>query len=185
MRVLAGLLWILVTASVAFASEGAHHEISLKMEIFRIINFAVFVWLLYKFAGNAVKKYFTERRENISRSLEEAKKVREEAQRMYNEAKAKVENLESEVKAILSNAEKEKEEQVARIREETEKMVQRIKEQAKATVNLEVERAKLELQQEAIDLAVEVAQKLLQEKITPEDQKRLLSDYINKVKEVH
>lgn len=52
-------------------------------------------------------------------------------------------------------------------------------------MDLEVERAKIELQREAIDLAVEVAQQVLKENITPEDQKNLLKDYINKVKEVH
>lgn len=102
MRVLYSLFCLAFLFGTAFASEGAHHEVSLKMEIFRIINFLIFAWLLYKFAGNAIKNYFKERRENIARSIEEAKKSREEAEKRYNEAKAKVANLEKEVQAIIA-----------------------------------------------------------------------------------
>ncbi len=184
-RFAVSLTFLLLLVQVALASEGGHHEVSLKMEIFRIINFAVFLWLLWKFAGNALKNHFAQRRESIARSIEEARRAREEAEKRFEEAKAKVANLEREVEQILKNAERERDEQVARIKEETQRMVERMRQQAKATVDLEVERAKRELQQEAVNLAVELAEGLLKEKVTPEDQRSLLKDYINKVKEVH
>ena len=185
MRAVLSLLWIFAVVGVAFASEGAHHEVSIKMEIFRIVNFVVFVWLLYKFAGNAVKNFFSQRSRQIQESIEEAKRARSEAEKRFNEAKSKVANLEQEVQQILKNAERESNEQVAKIREETQKMVERIKQQAKAAADLEVQKAKIELQKEAIELAVSMAETMLKEKITPEDQKNLLKDYITKVKEVH
>ena len=108
-----------------------------------------------------------------------------EAERSYAEARKKIENLENEVKEILANAEREKEEQIRRIQEETEVMISRIKEQARLASELEVKRAKMELQKEAVDLAVNLAENLLKEKLSPEDHKRLVEDYIAKVKEVH
>ncbi len=184
-RALLSIALLCLWVGLAIASEGAHHQVDPKMEIFRIINFLIFLAILWKFAGNAVKNYFSQRSEQIAKAIDEAKKAREEAEARYSEAKAKVANLEKEIEQILKNAERERDEQVARIREETQRMVERMRQQTKTAVELEVERAKLELQREAIDLAVEVAEKLLKEKITPEDQKRLLEDYINKVKEVH
>ncbi len=72
-----------------------------------------------------------------------------------------------------------------RIREETERMVQRIKEQAEAAADLEVKKARMELQREAAELAVGMAEGLLKENFTDEDQKRLLSEYTTKIKGVH
>ncbi len=185
MRRFLPVLGLLLLFTPAFAMGGGHAEVDPKMELFRIINFVVFVWLLYKFAGNAVKKFFSDRKEQIAQAIEEAKKARIEAEERFEEAKKKVSNVEQEVQAILKNAERERDEQVAKIREETHRMVERIRQQAKAATDLEIQRAKLELQKEAIDLAVDMAQNLLKEKITPEDQRNLIKDYITKVKEVH
>ncbi len=184
-RVLLTLCLVLVPVVVLASEGGAHHEVSMKMEIFRIVNFVIFLWLLYKFTGKAVRNYFVGRREQIAASIEEAKRAQEEAKKSLEEAKARIAGLEKEVSQILANAEKERDEQIARMREETQRMVERVREQAKAAADLEVKKAKTELQREAIDLAVNMAENLLRERITPEDQKNLITDYINKVKEVH
>ncbi len=184
MRRLIGTILFVLIPLVVWASEGAHHEVSIKMEIFRIINFVIFLWLLYKFTGNYIKKQFIDRKQNIASAIEEAQKSREEAKRHLEEARGKIANLEREISHILEQAEKEKNEQIARIREETQRMVARLKEQAKVATELEVKKAKQELQQEAIELAVNMAENLLKEKITPEDQKNLFADYVSKVKNI-
>ncbi len=173
---------------LVFASETAgeaHEAVNVKMELFRIINFLIFAVLLYKFAGKPVINFFKTRKEGIDRAIREAEEARKVAEQRYQEAMKRVENADKEIKEILEHAKKERDEQIELIRKETEMMIERIKEQSKAAADLEIKRAKIELQKEAVDLAVNLAEGLLKEKLTPEDQKRLIQDYITKVKEVH
>ncbi len=170
---------------LAAEAEGAHEAVNIKLEILRIVNFLVFAFLLYKFAGKAVINFFKTRRDGIERAITESERAREEAERRYQEVLKRIENADNEIKQILEHAQKEKEEQINLIRKETQLMIERIKEQSRAAADLEIKRAKIELQKEAVDLAVSLAEGLLKEKLTLEDQKRLIKDYITKVKEVH
>ena len=177
------LLWVgLVWAG---EGEGGEHHVSLMMEAFRVINFIIFAALLYKFVAQPVKNYFKERVHTIELALKEAREAKEEAEKKAREYSEKLKNAEVEIKDMLYQAEKERDEQMRRIREETEKMVQRIKEQAQAAADLEVKKARAELQREAAELAVGMAEGLLKENFTDEDQKRLLSEYTTKIKGVH
>jgi len=185
--VLAVLVVVLLWVGLVWASEGegGEHHVSLMMEAFRVINFVIFAFLLYKFAGQPLKNYFKKRVHTIELALKEAKEAKEEAERKAREYSEKLKNAEVELKDMLFQAEKEREEQMIRIREETEKMVQRIKEQAEAAADLEVKKARMELQRQAAELAVGMAEGLLKENFTDEDQKRLLSEYTTKIKGVH
>ncbi len=186
-RVFTVLLLVLLWTGLVWASggEGGEHHVSFMMEAFRVINFVVFAFLLYKFVGQPVKNYFKERVHTIELALKEARETREEAEKRAQEYAAKLKNAEVELKDMLYQAERERDEQMRRIREETEKMVQRIREQAEAAANLEVKKARLELQREAAELAVNMAEGLIKENFTDEDQQRLLSEYATKIKGVH
>ena len=170
-----------------FASEGheASHHFDPKMELFRLINFLIFLFLIYKFAGKSLKNFFSGRVENIKRGLEEAEKAYTSALSKYDEAKAILSKMDEEVKAIYDRARIEAEEQARRIKEETDRMVERLREQAKSACDLEIKRAKKELEKEVADLAVTLAKEILVKNISGEDHRRLLEDYVNKVREVH
>ena len=60
-------------------------------------------------------------------------------------------------------------------------MSQDIVERARLSVNVELDRAKADLKAEAVQLAVELAEKKISEQTSDEDQKRLLAGYINKM----
>ncbi len=178
------LFFLFVGIALAGEGEEAHH-VSFMMEAFRAINFVIFVFLLYKFAGQPVKNYFKERVHSIEVALKEAREAQEEAQRRAKECAEKVKGAEVELKGLLYQAGKERDEQVERVREETEMMVERIREQAGVAADLEVKKARKELQKEAAELSVGMAERLLKESFTDKDQERLLKEYATKIKGVH
>ena len=172
--------------ALAGGGEGGEvHHVSLLMEAFRVFNFLVFALILYKFVGQPVKNYFRNRLHNIELALKEAREAKEEAQLRSREYSEKLKNADAELKDVFYRAEKERDEQMRRIGEETDKMVKRILEQTEAAADLEVKKAKLELQKEAADLAVSMAETILKESFGDEDQKRLIKDYTDKLREVH
>lgn len=180
-------VFMLLYPFILFASEGheASHHFDPRMELFRLVNFLVFLFLLYKFAGKSLKNFFGSRVENIKRGLEEAEKAYTSALSKYDEAKAVLAKMDEEVRAIYDRARLEAEEQSRRIKEETERMIERLREQAKSACDLEIKRAKKELEKEVADLAVTLAKEILVKNISDEDHRRLLQEYVNKVREVH
>lgn len=181
------IILVVFVPFVAFAAteEAQGHHVDIKMELFRVINFLIFLVLVYKFAGKAISGFFRNRAETIKKGLEEAERAYNEATEKYNFAKQKIENLDVEIQLLFDNAKREAEEQVNRIKEETEAMIKKIKEQAASARELEVRHAKRELELWASELAVSMAKDVLGKAITELDHKKLIEEYINKVKEVH
>jgi len=181
--------WVAVISlslpSIVLAAEEEAHHVSPFMEISRIINFLIFAFILYKLAGEPIKNFFKNRTQSIEAALKEAQKAKEESEKKFKEYELKLIKADEELKQMLQNAEREGQEQMKRIQQETEKIVDRIKEQAEAAADLEVKKARVQLQKEYADLAVKLAEGLLKEAFTEEDQKRLIKDYTAKIKEVH
>ncbi len=62
--------------------------------------------------------------------------------------------------------------------QESEKMKEKILEQAKTNIEFEVKMAKDALRLEAAELAIQLSEQKLKEKITPEEQEKLLQESI-------
>ncbi|MCP4906235.1 MAG: hypothetical protein GY910_14760, partial [bacterium] len=74
-------------------------------------------------------------------------------------------------------AERERE----KILEEAQQTAERIRSEAGTAVEREVRRAQEELRREAAELALEMAENLLREKMGDEDQSRLVEEFIARV----
>lgn len=179
--------FILLLPAVVLAAggEGEVHHVSLFMEISRLVNFLIFVFILYKLAGEPIKNYFRNRAHSIEVAIKEAQEAREEAYKRAKEYEERLLKADMELKEVLVQAERERDEQIKRVREETKRILERIREQSEAAADLEVKKAKVELRRESADLAIKIAEGLLRESFTDEDQRRFLREYAAKVKEVH
>ena len=77
----------------------------------------------------------------------------------------------------MERAEQEK----AQILEDARASAERIKRDAASGVDREIERAKQALREEAADLSVELAGKLLQEQVTDGDRDRLVDEFVSDI----
>jgi F-type H+-transporting ATPase subunit b len=154
-----------------------------KSEIPRIVNFVVIVVLLWFFLRKPLARYFANRREGIQKLLEEAVRARDEAEAKVEEYREKMRNLEQEVAALQSEAEGERENLRQSLLEEARKSADRVIEQARVNIDLERKRATDSLKTEASLLALELAEDLLKENISPEDRERINRECIEGLKE--
>jgi F-type H+-transporting ATPase subunit b len=60
----------------------------------------------------------------------------------------------------------------------------RIRQQAKVVAEQEVKKARTALRREMVALSIELAEKLLKEATHPQDQERLVREYIGKMREI-
>ena len=184
----AAALLLIVSASVAVAAADAHHVDSgvlIKDFLYRMFNFAVTFGLLAYFVTKPIRKGLAGRREGIENALKEAQAAKEKAETRYAEYDEKLTKASAEIDDIYASIKREGELERDRIIAEAKEMAEKISQDAEKAASREIAKAKAELRQEATNMAIEIARDLLTQKVTGDDQKRLVNEYIQKVGELH
>jgi len=186
------LVGLFVAAAQASETAGAEHKSLftilaedpmplLKDFFWRILNIAILLWIIIKFAGKSVREFFAGRRESLQQGVSEAQEAKAAAEKIYNEYQAKLAGLEDELKAMEEKSRLEAEREQERMRQETEALVAKLKLQARQMADQEVASAQRTLRNEAAKLAVEVAERLVKENVDDSDRQRMVENYLEKV----
>lgn len=146
-----------------------------------IAVFLVLLFLLRKFAWGPLLAALEERQAGIRKSLDDADKARRELAEVQTKASALIGKARMEADAILSEARTDG----VRIRQELRDLAQKeaeaITRNARQQIQLERDRAVAELRQEAVDLSVLIASKLVRRNLTREDNAALIEDALQQV----
>jgi F-type H+-transporting ATPase subunit b len=178
---------LLLFAAVAFANEGGGEEAEslgaiLKGYVWPVINFLILVGLLVFFIKKMdLKGFFKKRTELIEQSLREAREAKELAQKALAEVEERLKTKDSEIEHIIAAARQSGENEKARLIEEGDKLKTRILEQAKTNIDYEVKKAKESIKEEAVEIAMELAEKKLKEKLSKDEQLKLLEESLAKI----
>ncbi|MCK5505268.1 MAG: F0F1 ATP synthase subunit B, partial [Thermodesulfovibrionia bacterium] len=172
----------IVLVSAASASGGGGHG-ETQGWLWLIVNFSLLAGILVFFGRKPVKEYFQKRTEMIEKSLKEASEARELAQKTLLEVQSRFKNTDSEIEEILQAARKSGEKEKAAVIAEGEKLKEKIIEQAKANIDFELQKAKEQIKSDAALLALELAEKEIQEKLGKKEQEALINDYIKRLEE--
>ena len=128
-----------------------------------------------------ISGFFKKRTELIEQSLREAREAKELAQKALAEVEERLKTKDSEIENIIASARLSGEKEKARLAEEGEKLKARILEQAKTNIDYEVKRAKEAIKDEAVEIAMELAEKKLKEKLSKDEQLKLLEESLAKI----
>jgi F-type H+-transporting ATPase subunit b len=185
-QILAFALFNLAIASFVFASsgggEGAEHAAPWwKDYIWKIINFLLLFILLFKFAKKPMQNFFQKRTELIEKTLNEAKEAKAASLKALQEVETRLKAKDTEIEAILAASRKSGEQERDSIIVESDRLKAKIMEQAKTNIEYELKQAKEAIKAEAVELAMELAEKKLKEKWTKEEQEKLLEDSLTKI----
>lgn len=146
-----------------------------------IAVFLVLLFLLRKFAWGPLLAALEERQAGIRKSLDDADEARRELAEVQTKASALIGKARMEADAILSEARADG----VRIRQELRDLAQKeaeaITRNAQQQIQLERDRAVAELRQEAVDLSVLIASKLVRRNLTREDNAALIEDALQQV----
>lgn len=176
------IISLCASAGVACASqEGGHGGSMLWPFIFSVINFILFLFVLYIFALPRIKSFFSERSEKIQQALKEAEEAKTLAENKLREYEKRIAFLGKEVEEIRKAVGMEGEIEKERIIASAEKEAETIKWQAKIIAEQELKQAKAELRKEFAKLSLERAEKIIKEKINEADHARLVKDYITQI----
>jgi len=170
--------------SIAYASgvgeEGSAEAIA-KDYLWKIINFGILFFIIFKFGKKPLQDFLKKRAELIEKSLKEAKEAKELAQKALAEVEERLKARDREIREMVSSAKESGEKEKARLIEEGSRMKEKILEQAMANIAYEVKMAKKTIMDEAAAIAIELAEEKLKEKLTQEEQLKLLEESLAKI----
>jgi F-type H+-transporting ATPase subunit b len=144
--------------------------------IWTIVTFLVLAGLLRKFAWRPLLEALDRRQEAIRKSLDEAKTARQELARLNDESARVLAAARAEADAIISrtraDAARAGEEMKLKARADAEHIVRN----AEREIALETSRALQKVREEAVDLSVAIASKIIQRNLSKEDNERLIAE---------
>ena len=142
-----------------------------------IILFIVVRFLIYKPA----RKFLDERRSRLESEKEEAKDIMEEAERKRSEYEAKLQSSDAEAKAQADAIiEKAKEQADAIVRDANER-ADKVLSLAEAKMISDREASKKEREKETVEMAFEIAEKVLERRVTDSDTINMAQQLFNEL----
>jgi len=177
------------TKEAAAHGEGGHEagaitKAKLNDLFWRVINFVVLVLLLVKFTAKPLGNSLSARRQKVRDEIEGLEARRQEAEKAYEELVAKLAGIEKDIKEIVDRAVVQAEKERVRIIEAAEKSAADLTRQAEMAVQKELLDAKRLLRDEMADRAAAMAEEIIKQSLTKDDQIRIVDQYLSKVEAV-
>ncbi|MBA4374520.1 MAG: hypothetical protein C0402_16845 [Thermodesulfovibrio sp.] len=169
-------------ASGGGAAAGEHAPSLFKAYLWPVVNFLALVLLVvFMMKKMDIKGYFQKRTELIEQTLKEAKEAKALAEKALAEVEERLKVKDKEIAEIVAYARQSGESEKTRLVAEGEGMQAKILEQTKNNIDYEIKRAKEAIKEEAVVIAMELAEKKIREKMTKDEQVRLLEESLAKI----
>ena len=178
------LFIFLISISIAFAAaegEGGHDSkewIDLGKKTF---DFIVLVGLLYWLLAAQIKEFFSGRRVDIKKTLEESVVKKADAEKKYREYSEKIDKASVEIDGICEMIMAQGITEKQKIIEDAEKAAKKMKEDARTRIEQELKGASDQLKAQAVQLSVQMAEEILKRSITVQDHEAMVKEYMDKV----
>jgi F-type H+-transporting ATPase subunit b len=145
------------------------------------INLAIFLGILVYFARRPILDSLANRANNVRRELDEAARMRDEAEARYREIEEKLATLDKRIADLKEDAQRDADADAARIAERAEADAARLKETAERTIREEAARARSEIRREVVEQAAALARETVRQNVGPDDQSRLQGEFMRSV----
>ncbi len=147
-----------------------------------VVIFGLFFFLLTKFAWKPILSAVKARDEMIKGSLASAEKAREDMLKLQSDNEAILKKAREEREVILKEGREVRDKIISEAKGKATEEAEKIVEKAKAGIEREKAKALSEIHEQVATLSVDIASKLLGEKLSrTEEQGKLISKYLNDI----
>jgi F-type H+-transporting ATPase subunit b len=143
-----------------------------------LVNFAILAGGLIYFGKAPVAAALQQRRDAIAKGIEDAQRMKVEAEARAKTYEAKLLHLDDDVRATREALVRVGEAERDRILAEADAKAQRMRNGAEFLVEQEIKQLRQDMWRAAVEEAVTSAEKLLREGVTAIDQERLAEEYL-------
>jgi len=150
-----------------------------------LVAFIIFVAVaLFVKAPSIVAKMLDSEIEKIKNELDDARKLKEDANSLLAEYERKVESAKEEVKKILAQAEETAKSHELTSQNKAEEYIKRAEQQVIEKIDHAEKLAISRINEEIITNSIDVAEKIITENITEENSKKLFSQSVRQIKKL-
>ena len=163
------------------AAEGgptSPFEVEFGLFFWTWLVFAVLLYVLYKYAYPAILGATEEREKRIAGQLSEAERLNAEARTLLAEQQKLSAEARGQAQAMLADARSAAENERAATLEKARHEQDALLDRARREISAEKDRAITALRQEAVDLSLAAASKLIGERLDGPSDRKLVEDYL-------
>lgn len=144
-----------------------------KLLVAQLVNFTILITILYKLLYKPMLDMFQKRKNTISRSLKEAKKIEEDLKNLEQVKDLEMREARVQSKELVNKAAAAAEEQKNRALAETKSASDKLVSEAKDIIRLQREQMLKELEKETGGLAVLMVEKFFKKNMTKDEQEKI------------
>lgn len=180
MRLTSSLLLTLLATPALAAGGGGSSPFAgdLGNAVWTLVIFALVVFVLGKFAWGPILSGLQQREDFIKKSLEDAKRDRDQAEARLAEYEQRLSQARAEATAIVEEGKRDAEAVKARTVEQLQKETEAMMERAKREIGLAKDAAIKELYGQTARLATDAASRIIRQELKASDHERLISEAI-------
>jgi len=155
--------------------------LSTSQIVAQIVSFLILLFVLRIFVWKKFLNILDSRKERISAELRTISDTQAQASRLKAEYETALSRMEEDAHARIQTAVSEGRKMASAIKNEAEREADRIIYAAKNTIKEEVAQAKSELKKEMVDLAIGAAEKVIEDRLTEDQDRKIVEEFLNKV----
>ena len=149
--------------------------------IWTIVTFVLLLLLLAKFAWRPLLEALDRRQEAIRKSLDEARQAKQELGRLHEESARILAEARAEADAIISRTRADALRAGEELKQKARGDAENIVKHAEREIQLETSRALQKVRQEAVDISIDIASKIIQRNLSREDNERLIAETLKEI----
>ena len=176
---------LFLTPSIVLAAGGGSHDGIPSIVWLQVANFSIFASILGYIILKKVPPILAQKRENYFAEMKKATAQREAAEKDKADLLQRLEKLKATTDQSIQNAQTESKALKEKLVAEANEIAGRVRSEAVQSVRFEADRAKLELKDQIIEQAVDNAREILKSKMQESDQKRLQTEFVEKIQVVN
>ena len=155
--------------------------LSASQIVAQIVSFLILLFVMRLFVWKRFLNILDSRKERISAELRSISEAQAEAARLKAECEQALSNIEENAHASIQKAVSEGRMMASAIKNDAEREAERIISGAKNAIKEEVAQARDGLRKEIVDLAIGAAEKVIEEKLTEEQDRKIVEEFLKKV----
>jgi F-type H+-transporting ATPase subunit b len=169
----------------ALLLSGGLTDVNFVLTAATVVLFALFAFVLGRFGWKPLLSMIEEREKSVREAVESAERANAEAQALllkhHELVREAGQKRDEALKRALQDAEHLKADIVQAAQAERDRVVRQAREQ----IEREKGQAILDLRAQVADIAIEAASKIVASSLTPDAQRKLVSDFIETLPKVH
>ncbi len=159
-------------------------QISVSEIIAQILSFLLLVFILKAFVWKRLLNFLDERRRKIADEFKHIENSKAQIEALKTEYQKKLDLIADESKQKIKEAIGHGDKLAQEIKRNAHIESQKIIEKAKEDIKFELSAAKEELKKKIVDLTMMAAETVIQDKLTEEEDRKIVLNFINKADEI-